>query len=1110
MRMNKTALIALLISLFCIGNALAISAVYESTSVSRIVGNSPAELKNQLLLNSLNLQDAAYSGGGNTPPARASRDILQDRYDTRLTTNPTDFWVQNTDGKLVVIDAYPYGGTPTSGGGFDTSDVSGWQTALKQDPSLVVMNSEFAGLALPKTESFANALAATTPFTGPTAYASQQFVKTLACNLKNGRNLGEAFRQARNNYHWNLKDSNELIGLTLLSYTLYGNALAQLAIPAGGWQEDLICKDITEPFASQAAESYSVSAAGDGEYTKTVTFTIPEHAIEQEGEHELVSTPTTDTQLIPGELAVPVRTLATEFPRETIIADVEFAGFSDPADITADIPSYDGINLTTRSCDYTQDAGVEFGSATTETSKVVLARIEPLQMTSCDDGNFTLYRRAAYEISYYPFSPVRITAVETSPAGVPGTVQPVTVHVENTQAAPVTGLLAITDETGTIITANEISTTQSAHALELPLPETEGAHAFKAEFFQDGESKTYYPFTVDVRVLDAALELPETAEDSATATVRVTSHWQTAIEATITADLSKDGKSLALQTAAITLQPGENAAQFTFEGLEKEDVAYDIAASITYLGTTTVRTGTIVVNHAPVILNANVDAYEGQPLTITPLVQDLDGDSVSADIDATIPVDGSAALTYEQSGTYPVKITATDGIAEVEETVYVTVHNTNRAPGIVAPETVGGREGDELQVSVTTTDPDNQNSVSNDNNELTVTYGAPLDEDGTFTPDYDVTEPILTSVTVSDGEFSETKLVTLNIQNTNRPPHIEVPDQLTASREINLAPHVTVSDPDNENIATNDDNTLTVLYEPPFDANGRWAPPQPGIVFTAVKVSDGEFTVSKSVQIAVDTVNPFPAPITGETPVDITPPANVQPPAGSAPGTTPPPATTHSAQQTPATLPELDIEIKAKAGGRSKKLTGTDTLKVEPEDELELDIDITNNAAVAKKIGIDIDIDDLDEEESDSFTLKPDDKEELEYDFGIPRLTDEEKYRATIVIKDGITKHAWKLDLKVDKPSHELNLRWTRAEQCDGQGTLVVRLENAGSNEEEGTLRLESASLGLDRYIPFALDEGEYKVFREPFFAQEGTHSIDVTARYDNRAIGQTVPVLDC
>ena len=940
-----SALLAMLLLLSA--QALAVSSVYESTSVSRIVGSSPAEMKSQLLLNSLNLQDAAYSGGGNTLPAHASRGVLQERYGTHFTTNPTDFWVQNTDGKLIFIDAYPYGGTPASGGGFDTRDVGNWQTSLKQDPSLVVMNSEFAGLALPKTASFANTLATTTPFAGPTAYASQQFAKMLVCNLKNGRKLGEAFRQARNNYHWNLKDSNELIGLTLLSYTLYGNVLAQLTLPAGDWQENIICKDITESFESQAAESYRVSAAGDGAYAKTITFTIPAHTIGQEGEYEIITTPNTDTQLVPGELAVPVRTLATEFAHETIITEVAFAGFSDSANITADIPLYDGINLTTRSCDYAQDANVVFSGTVTENAKVVLAHISPLQMTSCDDGNFTLHRAASYTIYYYPFSPVRITAVETSAVGVPGTVQPVTVHIENAQTSPVSGLLAITDETGSIVTAKNISTTQSAHILNLPLPEKEGTHAFRAEFFQDGESKTYYPFTVDARVLDVALELPEIVEDSATATVRVTSHWQTAIEAAITADLSKDGESLVLQTAPITLQPGENTAQFTFAGLEKADIAYDLTVSITYLGTTTVRTGTIIVNHAPVILNANVDAYEGQPVTITPLVQDLDGDSVSTALDSPIPVDGSETLTYEQSGTYPVTIAASDGIAEVEETIYVTVHNTNRAPSSNAPESVSGREGDELQVSMTPTDPDNENSVSNDNNELTITYGAPLDEDGTFTPDYDVTAPILTSVTVSDGEFGETQQVMLNIQNTNRPPRIEIPDQLTASKEIDLAPHVTVSDPDNENIATNDDNTLTILYTSPFDNTGRWAPPQPGIVFTAVKVTDGEFTVSKNVQIAVDTVHPQPAPVTGETSSEITPPAGTQPPQDATLPQGSTPAPTQAAPQTLTAPPELEIVIKAKADGKSKKLTGTDTLKVEPEDELKLDIDITNNAAVA-------------------------------------------------------------------------------------------------------------------------------------------------------------------
>jgi len=54
----------------------------------------------------------------------------------------------------------------------------------------------------------------------------------VLCNLRDGgRTVGETYKQARNNYHWNTKSKTELIGLTLFSYHLYGNPLIELTTP---------------------------------------------------------------------------------------------------------------------------------------------------------------------------------------------------------------------------------------------------------------------------------------------------------------------------------------------------------------------------------------------------------------------------------------------------------------------------------------------------------------------------------------------------------------------------------------------------------------------------------------------------------------------------------------------------------------------------------------------------------------------------------------------------------------------------------------------------------------------------------------------------------------
>jgi hypothetical protein len=307
-------------------------------------------------------------------------------------------------------------------------------------------------------------------------------------------------------------------------------------------------------------------------------------------------------------------------------------------------------------------------------------------------------------------------------------------------------------------------------------------------------------------------------------------------------------------------------------------------------------------------------------------------------------------------------------------------------------------------------------------------------------------------------------------------------------------------------------------------------PPQPGLVFTTVKVTDGEFIVGKDVWINVSATHPMPQPPytypeynhtlpVEEPPANITENQTTTPPANPTPETSQqqnqtanqtPTQNETSAPTTPITTNGLEIEITAKGDGRTKKVNGDTSLRVDPDDEVKLEISLKNKGNTTKKITVEAGIDELDEKEKETVSLKPGDVEELKYEFFIPRLTDEDEYELEITIRENGIRLKKTLTLKLDKPSHELSIRRAKAEACDDNGRITIRLENTGSNDEKGTLRLESSSLGLDRKIPFSLDEGEYKTFSEPFLVENGAHTISVTAEYNSRSITKEVPVENC
>ncbi len=1201
------------------------SQIYEATSVSRIVGNTPQEMLEQFSQSTSDnkywLDKAGYSGGFVLDASQQSKQVLYSTFPQQFKEGVDQDWVSGSGKKLLIFDSSEDSDTYDKNNLIMLSKFDSWKDYLKKK-SLIVMNTQSAGIALKGLNSFANKAAPLAPFIAPTYTESVPFLKSFVCNLaKNERTLGEIFRETRNNYHWNIKDSSELIGITLLSYGLFGDPYLRIKAPssgAGDW--NTFCPTLTENFPTQSLEPDYQITEQNNIFTKTVAFTIPDYTISQSGNYETITTPETESQASIDELVLPIRVLANEFPSNTIITGVETVEFSDPVDITTNIPTWNGETYVQREChEQTTSAVIEFTHAVTDQSETVFARVSPAEIADCEQGKIKLYKKAVFKIHYHPYSPVRITSVQTDNAILPGTTQTVTANIENTQNAPVTGLLVLEDSAGNTIATNTISTTQSAHNLELAVPEQEGTYTYSVVFVQDNTPKTSYEFTVDAHILDAELLVPDLISNTADVTVSVTNNWQTTIQTSITAELSHDGQVQNTETKTATLQPGSNQISFTFTNLKKEDQAYDLLVTIPYEGKTITLGDTLITNHAPTILNENVLAHEGDAINITQSVSDYDGDAVISNIiTEPFPLDGSHTLSYEESGEYEVVIQTTDGIATVEKTIKLVVKNTDRAPVLTVPELIEGKENQEIITDATALDPDNENAVTNDDNQLTIIYGYPFDSNGHFTPNYDQSGDIIGYITVSDGELSDTKITILRIANTNRAPHLDdltditikegewvyaqkgrdpdnennvtndnnnltyryfnipldhegkwkttydnsgiydlkvevsdgdlgttktvkltvenvnrppvitAPDTIEASGSVDLSVYVT--DPDNTNYATNDDNILTINYGgSPFDENGVWSPTIPdSTAYTTITASDGEFTASKNIYVHVAEINTPrsqtpPQPIQSEPPVEEAQeepaeettktveevfstepttenlPAEYIPTQPAAPAQVTNALTGNTAATATETIQEeLEVEVKA----RSKKVDDGDTVQVKPDSEFKVKVNVKNNAEEEKDVDIDVNIDDLDQEEEDSTTLDPGDSEEFTYEFDIPRITDDDKYDLEVFVKDAEQTRKWNILLKIDKPKHEVIItQFSLTPVNCGQVSSEAKMQiaNTGKNDEEGTIHIGKQD------IPFELAEGETRQYTQTITSLEpGAQLVTMTVDYGKHTAQQT------
>ena len=246
------------------------------------------------------------------------------------------------------------------------------------------------------------------------------------------------------------------------------------------------------------------------------------------------------------------------------------------------------------------------------------------------------------------------------------------------------------------------------------------------------------------------------------------------------------------------------------------------------------------LNQPPVIQPiADVTLSEGQTITFVPRVSDPDGDDVSVTYSGWITTE-SYKTDYDDAGTYEVKITASDGMASVFETVGVTVLDVNRAPVISEMSDISVNEGELVDVDPVASDPDG------DSVELTI--GSPLDSQGRWqTSSADVGTRTV-KIIASDGELTSTEEFSITVKATNQAPVLAAigPINVNEGETVSIQPSAT--DPDGDQIiyifsGWMQNSTYTTTFT---DA---------GSYVVTVTASDGKASDSQDVVVTVNDVN---------------------------------------------------------------------------------------------------------------------------------------------------------------------------------------------------------------------------------------------------------------
>ena len=111
------------------------------------------------------------------------------------------------------------------------------------------------------------------------------------------------------------------------------------------------------------------------------------------------------------------------------------------------------------------------------------------------------------------------------------------------------------------------------------------------------------------------------------------------------------------------------------------------------------------VNRAPGLEVNDIEVNEGETVKINPVTNDPDGDWLKVSYKGDIK--NNYKTSFGDSGTYQIKVTASDPFASISKDVNVIVNKVNRKPVLDMITQKKNNEGEELNFKITASDSDN-------------------------------------------------------------------------------------------------------------------------------------------------------------------------------------------------------------------------------------------------------------------------------------------------------------------------------------------------------------------------------------------------------------------
>lgn len=226
------------------------------------------------------------------------------------------------------------------------------------------------------------------------------------------------------------------------------------------------------------------------------------------------------------------------------------------------------------------------------------------------------------------------------------------------------------------------------------------------------------------------------------------------------------------------------------------------------------------INKVPVMENIeSLTVNEGDSITLEPKAVDANNDTIVFLFSGWMNSDNynvgysdvvCEKEVYDCLKTFTTTVTASDGFSEVSQNVKITITNSNRAPVLEDIADISVNEEELVTIDAIVADLDGD--------EVTLSFTAPLDDEGKLQTQRGDAGNYIIYVTASDGDLSTSEKLTLTIESINENPVLEAIEPITVSETDTLTLNPVATDENNDTVTFTysgfmTSNTYTTTYD---------------------------------------------------------------------------------------------------------------------------------------------------------------------------------------------------------------------------------------------------------------------------------------------------------